>query len=189
MKPLRNRLQEARKRLGIPWEVLERDYVLSWILAGVSRVDGLRDTLIFKGGTALKKCFFGNYRFSEDLDFSGDFACPAQDVLQDGNRREDRVTRGRYSHETGCQRHQGRIGVEDADNIFRPHPYRPGSQNHDTFGDSQCQPAGLLRPFGLIRSQVLPGQYARTHAQPHHGRHHKHDNHPGNTHAGNGGRS
>jgi predicted nucleotidyltransferase component of viral defense system len=71
MKPLRNRLQEARKRLGIPWEVLERDYALSWLLAGVSRVDALRDTLVFKGGTALKKCFFGDYRFSEDLDFSG----------------------------------------------------------------------------------------------------------------------
>ena len=34
MKPLRTRLQEARKRLGIPWEVLERDYLLSWVLAG-----------------------------------------------------------------------------------------------------------------------------------------------------------
>ena len=31
----------------------------------------LRDTLVFKGGTALKKCYFGEYRFSEDLDFSG----------------------------------------------------------------------------------------------------------------------
>jgi len=71
MKPLRNRLQEARKRLGIPWEILERDYVLSWILAGVSHVEALRDTLVFKAGTALKKCFFGDYRFSEDLDFSG----------------------------------------------------------------------------------------------------------------------
>jgi hypothetical protein len=35
MKPLRIRLQGARKRLGIPWEVLERDYVLSWLLAGL----------------------------------------------------------------------------------------------------------------------------------------------------------
>jgi predicted nucleotidyltransferase component of viral defense system len=26
--------------------------------------------LAFKGGTALKKCYFGDYRFSEDLDFS-----------------------------------------------------------------------------------------------------------------------
>lgn len=71
MKPLRKRLQEARNRLRIPWEVLERDYVLSWLLAGVSHVDALRNTMVFKGGTALKKCFFGDYRFSEDLDFSG----------------------------------------------------------------------------------------------------------------------
>ena len=53
MKPLRNRLQEARKRLGIPWEILERGYVLSWLLAGISPVEALHDTLIFKGGTAL----------------------------------------------------------------------------------------------------------------------------------------
>jgi len=70
MKPLRLRLEEARKRLGIPWDVLERDYLISWILAGISRVDALRETLVFKGGTALKKCYFGDYRFSEDLDFS-----------------------------------------------------------------------------------------------------------------------
>lgn len=70
MKPLRLRLEEARKRLGIPWDVLERDYLISWILAGISRTDALRETLVFKGGTALKKCYFGDYRFSEDMDFS-----------------------------------------------------------------------------------------------------------------------
>ncbi len=71
MKPLRIRLQEVRKRLGIPWEVLERDYLLSWLLAGIGHIGSLRDTLVLKGGTALKKCYFGDYRFSEDLDFSG----------------------------------------------------------------------------------------------------------------------
>ena len=70
MRPLRTRLQEARRRLGIPWEALERDYLLSWILAGISQAPVLRDTLVFKGGTALRKCYFGDYRFSEDLDFS-----------------------------------------------------------------------------------------------------------------------
>ena len=70
MRPLRTRIQEARRRLGIPWEALERDYLLSWILAGISRTPVLRDTLVFKGGTALRKCYFGDYRFSEDLDFS-----------------------------------------------------------------------------------------------------------------------
>ncbi len=30
----------------------------------------LREPLVFKGGTALKRCYFGDYRFSEDLDFT-----------------------------------------------------------------------------------------------------------------------
>ncbi len=71
MKALHARLQDVRQRLGIPWEILERDYLLSWILAGLTQVESLQHTLIFKGGTALKKCYFGDYRFSEDLDFSG----------------------------------------------------------------------------------------------------------------------
>jgi predicted nucleotidyltransferase component of viral defense system len=71
VKPLRARLQDARRRLGLPWEVIERDYLLSWILAGITEVKSLRDALVFKGGNALKKCYFGDYRFSEDLDFSG----------------------------------------------------------------------------------------------------------------------
>ena len=82
MKPLRTRLQEARQRLVLPWEVLERDYLLSWILAGIARVDLLRDTLVFKGGTALKKCYFGDYRFSEDLDFSGLEGVPIGDAME-----------------------------------------------------------------------------------------------------------
>lgn len=82
MKPLRTRLQEARKRLGIPWEGLERDYLLSWILAGIGQVDSLRETLVFKGGTALKKCYFGDYRFSEDLDFSGLEGVPTGEAME-----------------------------------------------------------------------------------------------------------
>ena len=30
----------------------------------------MRERLVFKGGTALKRCYFGDYRFSEDLDFT-----------------------------------------------------------------------------------------------------------------------
>lgn len=94
MKPLRNRLQEARKRLGIPWEILERDYVLSWLLAGISQVEALHDTLVFKGGTALKKCFFGDYRFSEDLDFSAMGDVPIGEEMEEAIREAcDRAVR------------------------------------------------------------------------------------------------
>jgi len=82
MKPLRLRLQQAREEFGIPWEVLERDYLLSWLLAGIGQVDILRKLIVFKGGTALKKCYFGDYRFSEDLDFSGLEGVPTGSSLE-----------------------------------------------------------------------------------------------------------
>jgi len=81
MKPLRTRLHEARERLGLPWEVLERDYLLSWMLAGIFQVEALRATLVFKGGTALRKCYFADYRFSEDLDFSAVGDAPTGEAM------------------------------------------------------------------------------------------------------------
>lgn len=65
---LSNRLAERAGR-RIPETILERDDCLSWFLVGLSR-SPLRDRLAFKGGTALKKCHFADYRFSEDLDFT-----------------------------------------------------------------------------------------------------------------------
>lgn len=84
MKPLRRRLEEARQRHNARWEVIERDYMLGWVLAGMQQVTLLRETLVFKGGTALKKCYFGDYRFSEDLDFSarGDHPPTADEMLE-----------------------------------------------------------------------------------------------------------
>ncbi len=67
---LKLRLQEQVKITKIKLNTIEQDYTLSWMLAGIAACPELKDTLIFKGGTALKKCYFGNYRFSQDLDFS-----------------------------------------------------------------------------------------------------------------------
>ncbi len=53
--------------------MIELDYALSWILAAIAADQPSKENLIFKGGTCLKKCYFGeHYRFSEDLDFSAD---------------------------------------------------------------------------------------------------------------------
>jgi hypothetical protein len=65
---LSSRLARAGGR-RIVEAVLERDYCLAWFLVGLSRTP-LRDLLVFKGGTALKRCYLGDYRFSEDLDFT-----------------------------------------------------------------------------------------------------------------------
>ena len=91
MKPLYTRLQEAKQQLGTPWEVLERDYLLSWILAGIRQVNSLSSTLAFKGGTSLKKCYFGEYRFSEDLDFSALKGAPTGDTMEHAIRESCEV--------------------------------------------------------------------------------------------------
>ena len=60
----------ARKHEGTPYWVLEKDYALGYLLAGMAQIPILSDSLILKGGTALRKFYFVDYRFSEDLDFS-----------------------------------------------------------------------------------------------------------------------
>jgi len=70
MKALRRRLQDAAKLSRVNQIVIERDYAQSYVLLGLAESQGLGETLVFKGGTALKKIHFGSYRFSEDLDFS-----------------------------------------------------------------------------------------------------------------------
>src|SRR6185312_15890984 len=50
--------------------VVEKDFVLGWILAGINAHEDIAESWVFKGGTCLKKCYFETYRFSEDLDFT-----------------------------------------------------------------------------------------------------------------------
>jgi hypothetical protein len=77
---LSNRLAKRGGR-RIREDVLERDYCLAWFLAALAESD-LRTALALKGGTALKRCYFGHYRFSEDLDFTLVEAIPLDNILQ-----------------------------------------------------------------------------------------------------------
>lgn len=51
-------------------DVIEKDYMLGWMLAAIAQQPELTDTWVFKGGTCLRKCYYETYRFSEDLDFT-----------------------------------------------------------------------------------------------------------------------
>ncbi len=63
-------LKKAAAEEGIPFHSAEKDYVLGWALWGIANHPALSRALVFKGGTALRKCYFKHYRFSEDLDFT-----------------------------------------------------------------------------------------------------------------------
>jgi predicted nucleotidyltransferase component of viral defense system len=63
-------LQQKAREAKVRDQQIEKDYILSWILWGVSQHEELSTAIVFKGGTVLKKVYFDNYRFSEDLDFT-----------------------------------------------------------------------------------------------------------------------
>jgi len=63
-------LHKKMIRSGLRATQIEKDYVLTWLLTGIAYDEILKNCLIFKGGTCLKKIYFEDYRFSEDLDFT-----------------------------------------------------------------------------------------------------------------------
>lgn len=67
---LLNELQEIAARDRLPLETVEQDYAISYLLAAIAQTPELSETLVFRGGTALRKCYFEGYRYSKDLDYS-----------------------------------------------------------------------------------------------------------------------
>ena len=153
MRPLRTRIQEARGRLGVPWYVLEIDYLLSWVLAGIAQVPILREKLVFKGGTALKKCYFGDYRFSGDLDFSALAGIPtgaALDALigeacRNAERLLDQYAPVRLGHERYEERQPHPAGQE-AFNVRGQFPWQAGPQTRIMIEVTMDEP--VLGPVG-----------------------------------------
>ncbi len=80
---------------SISFYVFERDYLMSWILARISQVPLLHDTLVFKEGTVLRKCYFGDYRFSEDLDFTGLLRALTGNGMEDAIKEVCNIVRSR----------------------------------------------------------------------------------------------
>lgn len=63
-------IKQIASRLELRDTQIEKDYVNSWILKGINNNKYLKEHLIFKGGTLLRKVFYPEYRLSEDLDFT-----------------------------------------------------------------------------------------------------------------------
>lgn len=123
--------------------VVEKDYVLGWILAAIAQHPEASEQWVFKGGTCLKKCYFETYRFSEDLDFSllrdalydvealtqvlrevveiahelSGITFPAD--LVSIRPRVDKLGRGTFEGKVGLQRTPGHS--EHAATLVRPH--------------------------------------------------------------------
>src|SRR5699024_5561836 len=70
----------------VPPDTVDKDYVLGHFLSVFTQF--YENQLVFKGGTCLRKCYFEDYRFSEDLDFTAktsSFQLNKKDLKEIGN--------------------------------------------------------------------------------------------------------
>jgi len=63
-------IKEIAQRKQVRQDIVEKDYAISYLMASIATTGEIGRGLIMKGGTALKKLYFNDYRFSEDLDYS-----------------------------------------------------------------------------------------------------------------------
>ena len=84
----KDELLSVADETGLTPHVVEKDYVLGWLLAAVNANTALSQSWVFKGGTCLKKCYFETYRFSEDLDFT----------LKDGKQLDEVFLKEQFTH-------------------------------------------------------------------------------------------
>ena len=71
----------------MPEDVIEKDYFIELLLFYLSSAESFRQKFIFRGGTALKKIYFPEYRFSEDLDF----IMEEKEILSDSEKLIDEI--------------------------------------------------------------------------------------------------
>jgi predicted nucleotidyltransferase component of viral defense system len=88
------RLKKVSAASGVPYETVLKDYAIGHVLAALAAEESLAGTLVMKGGTALRKLHFADYRFSEDLDFTA-LDAPRGDDLEAGLRSAARRARER----------------------------------------------------------------------------------------------
>ncbi len=60
-----NEMPQKAREYGVPVSTIERDYAQNWLLSALSSLP-----MVLKGGTGIRKTYIGNYRFSDDLDFT-----------------------------------------------------------------------------------------------------------------------
>ncbi len=63
-------VQRIAGALGLEPRVIDHDYALGCYLCFLGTQSIVKKKWLFKGGTAIRKCYFEEYRFSEDLDFT-----------------------------------------------------------------------------------------------------------------------
>ncbi len=63
-------IQKTANHWKLQDHIIEKDYVLGWLLWGIAKHPILSKSWVLKGGLALKKCYVDTHRHSQDMDFT-----------------------------------------------------------------------------------------------------------------------
>lgn len=66
----RDEIEQKVAEFDIHTSNVQRDYVYGWLLAAIYSLPEAQDRLILKGGNCLRKAYFEQTRYSNDIDFS-----------------------------------------------------------------------------------------------------------------------
>ena len=110
----RREILEAASSFSLLPSIVEKDYVLGRMLAGIYAHEELSESWTFKGGTCLKKCYFETYRFSEDLDFT----------LRNEDQLDEEFLRGAFEEVVAW------VGGENC-RLFIPHASSPTASRRE----------------------------------------------------------
>ncbi|HMP32293.1 MAG TPA: nucleotidyl transferase AbiEii/AbiGii toxin family protein [Saprospiraceae bacterium] len=67
---LQKEIRSYSSDLGVPNATIDKDWVLGHVLNAIYCSKVFNPELVFKGGTSMRKLYYKDYRFSEDLDFT-----------------------------------------------------------------------------------------------------------------------
>ena len=185
---LSNRLACAGGR-RIPERVLERDYCLSWFLTGLSK-SPLKDVLIFKGGTCIKKCYVPDYRFSEDIDFTMLKSTSFEDIqahlnavyeriYQDSAIKMNFARNDRRTHENsytfflgyegplpGAAGKEIKVDITIKEKLIFPCEERPVLKGNDEYDDIPENQAVRVYSLNEIASEKIVALFDRARNEP-----------------------
>lgn len=105
---LKKEIERLAEQQGVAKSTIDKDWVLGHFIDAIFSVDECRKHLIFKGGTCLRKCYFPDYRFSEDLDFTStnlDFILDKKLLTKITNLVTERTEIPLHIHEIKAMRH------------------------------------------------------------------------------------
>jgi predicted nucleotidyltransferase component of viral defense system len=81
----RDEIDAMATELGVSVPNVERDYLFGWLIAALFHETDLGESIVLKGGNALRKGYLPAGRFSEDLDFGSPAALDSDYLLDQFN--------------------------------------------------------------------------------------------------------